>query len=96
MIDLANSLCDLGDTTATVGALDLLLSLDVFVLHLSGATAKPAWALIFRPTGFLFQTERDESPWHPMRRLCRQPAPGEWATMISRVETDLVALSDGG
>ena len=96
MIDLANRLCDFGDTTVTVGALDLVLSLDVFVLHLTGATAKPAWGLIFRPTGFLFQTERDENPWHPMRRLGRQLEPQEWATMISRVGTDLVALSDDG
>jgi len=46
----------------TVGALDLMLPLDVFVLHLTGAAAKPAWGLIFRPTGFLLQTECDESP----------------------------------
>ena len=96
MIDLANSLCDFGDTTVTVGALDLVLSLDVFVLHLTGATAKPAWGLIFRPTGYLLQTERDESPWHQMLRLCRQPEPGEWATMISRAGTGSVALSDDG
>ena len=93
IINLADGLADFGDTAAAVEALDLVISVDTSVLHLAGALGKPAWGLMSRPTGFLWQTERTDSPWYPTIKLYRQPEPGDWASLIAAVAADLSILA---
>ncbi len=93
IVDLAEDLGDFADTACAVAALDLVISVDTSVLHLAGALGKPAWGLMSKPTGFLWQTERGDSPWYPSVRLFRQPEPGNWAGMIEIVAAELAALA---
>jgi hypothetical protein len=38
---------------------------------------------------FRWLQDRDDSPWYPTMRLFRQPAPGDWGSVISRVRDAL-------
>lgn len=90
--DLDPYLEDFADTAAAVQALDLVISIDTSVAHLAGALAKPVWTLIPFASEWRWMLNRDDSPWYPTMRLFRQPAPGDWASVIARVAAQLTAL----
>jgi tetratricopeptide (TPR) repeat protein len=93
VVDLAPGLADFGDTAAVIRALDLVITVDTGVLHLTGAVDRPAWGLMAQPTGFLWMVGRDDSPWYPKLKLFRQAAPGDWASVFGRVEEELRKLA---
>jgi tetratricopeptide (TPR) repeat protein len=70
------------DTAALVMALDLVVSVDTAVLHLAGGLGQPAWLLNRHDSCWRWQEGRDDSPWYPSLRQFRQPAPGDWASVV--------------
>ena len=92
-VDLAPGLGDFADTAAAVQALDLVISVDTAVLHLAGALARPAWAALSFPTGFLWMQGRDDSPWYPTISLYRQETSGDWEPVFRRLGRELEALA---
>ena len=93
VVDVTDTLDDFADTAAVIGALDLVVSVDTAVLHLAAALGRPAWGLMSEPTGFLWMTERDDSPWYPTVRLFRQPAPGDWESVFQAAREELALLA---
>lgn len=76
---------DFGDTAALIEAMDLVISIDTAVAHLAGALAKPVCIMLpFNPDWRWF-LGRDDSPWYPTARLFRQPARGDWHSVVRSV-----------
>jgi tetratricopeptide (TPR) repeat protein len=93
LCDLAADLQDFADTAALLENLDLLITADTAAAHLAGALGCPVWCLIpFRPD-WRWQIGRDDSPWYPTMRLFRQPAIGDWSSVIERVTRELALLA---
>lgn len=90
--DPGPEIADFADTAAIIGHLDLVISVDTAVAHLAGALARPVWLLVPFVAEWRWLLERDDSPWYPTMRLFRQRAPGDWAELIGRVRTALLAL----
>ena len=84
---------DFAETAAVVSRLDLVITVDTAVAHLAGALGKPVWVLLSFATDWRWFLARDDSPFYPTARLFRQPAPGDWDTVASRVGA---ALSERG
>jgi Flp pilus assembly protein TadD len=82
LADHTEELEDFADTAALVDALDLVISVDTSVAHLAGAMGKPVWLLNRHDTCWRWLLGRDDSPWYPSLRLFRQPAPGDWASVM--------------
>jgi ADP-heptose:LPS heptosyltransferase len=68
---------------------DLVISVDTSVAHLAAALGRPTWILIPFCPDWRWMLEREDSPWYPTARLFRQPAPGDWASVIRRVRDEL-------
>lgn len=85
-----HALGDMADTAALVKAMDLVISVDTSVAHLAGALAVPVWILLPFSPDFRWLLERSDSPWYPTARLFRQPAIGDWQTVIEQVASALV------
>jgi tetratricopeptide (TPR) repeat protein len=90
LFDATDELSDFADTAALVEALDLVITVDTAVAHLAGALGKPVWILNRFDTCWRWMLGRDDSPWYPSVRLFRQPAPGDWTSVIDRVGDELI------
>jgi tetratricopeptide (TPR) repeat protein len=90
--DLTAELADFADTAALVTNLDLVITCDTAIAHLAGALGKPVWILNRFDACWRWFTNRDDSPWYPTARLFRQPTPGDWTSVVSRVTEELKSL----
>jgi Tfp pilus assembly protein PilF len=93
LIDFSGDITDFADTAALISSLDLVISVDTAVVHLAGALAKPVWTILPFMPDWRWLLERKDSPWHPTMRLFRQPAPGDWNSVIRQVADELTILS---
>ena len=77
------------DTAALIENLDLIISVDTSIAHLSGAMAKDTWVLLEAVPDFRWMLDRDDSSIYPSIRLFRQTQPGNWIDLLIKVETEL-------
>jgi hypothetical protein len=78
------------DTARWICQMDLLISVDTAVVHLAGAMGRPVWALLANAPDWRWMLDRETSPWYPSLRLIRQPAKGDWDSVIERVKLELI------
>ncbi len=83
---------DLPWLAATLARLDLIISVDTLQAHLAGALGRPVWLLLPFAPDWRWMLGREDSPWYPTMRLFRQPAPGDWASVVERVRQELVRM----
>jgi tetratricopeptide (TPR) repeat protein len=93
LIDWTVDLKDFADTAALMANLNLVITVDTAVAHLAGAMGKPVWVLLRSVSDWRWLVDRDDSPWYPTMRLFRQPAPGDWASVIGVVTEALKTKS---
>ena len=79
------------DTAALLETLDLVVSVDTSVAHLSGAMGKKTWVLLCYLPDWRWLWGRKDNPWYPSATLYRQPAPNDWESVMSEVKADLLA-----
>lgn len=87
---LGPELGDMRDTAAVLLSLDLVISVDTMVAHLAGALARPVWTMLPYAPDWRWLLDREDSPWYPTMRLFRQPAPGDWASVVEQVRQALL------
>jgi tetratricopeptide (TPR) repeat protein len=89
MRDFSSEWRDFSDTAAFVANLDLVISVDTAVAHLAGAIGKPVWLLNRYDSCWRWLLNRSDSPWYSSLRQFRQPAPGDWDSLIPIVTAEL-------
>ena len=85
---------DLAETAALVATLDLVITTDTCIAHLTGAMAKPVWILLPHLGDWRWMQEIETTPWYPTARLFRQRSPGDWAGVLNRVIGELSDLRE--
>jgi tetratricopeptide (TPR) repeat protein len=89
--DLGAELADFADTAAVISLLDVVVSVDTAVAHLAGAMGKPVVILLPHAADFRWLRDRLDTPWYPTAKLLRQPAFGDWDSVIGELRTHLAA-----
>jgi hypothetical protein len=89
VIDWTDDFQDFADTAALIENLDLVITVDTSVAHLTGALGKPFWLLNRYDTCWRWLLDRNDSPWYPTARLFRQDAARVWDGAIARVQAAL-------
>ncbi|MDR3509254.1 MAG: tetratricopeptide repeat protein [Caulobacteraceae bacterium] len=87
--DLGPEIQDFEDTLAILDQLDLVITVDTSVAHLAGAMGRPVWLLLPFQPDWRWMLDRSDSPWYPSAQLFRQPAFGDWESVIERVTQQL-------
>lgn len=85
IIDYVQMLHDFYDTAALIENLDLVITVDTALAHLTGALGKSVWTLLRYAPDWRWLLNREDSPWYPTMRLFRQQSPGDWKGVVERV-----------
>lgn len=93
--NLAPDLTDYGRTAACIRQLDLVISVCTSVAHLAGSMGAPVWVLLSHNPDWRWGDAGSTSAWYPTARLFRQPAPGDWASVIHDLRQALESRAAG-
>jgi hypothetical protein len=77
------------DTAAVMKNLDLIITVDTSISHLSSAMGIPTWVMIPNPPDWRWMINRNDTPWYPDMRLFRQPTPGDWDSVLKTITQEL-------
>ena len=95
MIDFNNSSIkyfgnqDFLNTGAIIKNLDLVISADTSILHLSGSLNFPTWGLINFSPDWRWIIGRNDTPWYPSVKLFRQNEISKWEKIVDQVKKEL-------
>ncbi len=92
LVHLGGELGDFADTAAVIALLDVVVSVDTSVAHLAGAMGKPVLILLPYAADFRWMRSSDDTPWYPSAKLLRQPAFGDWDSVVARLGDELRQL----
>ena len=83
---------DYDETAALTASLDVVISVQTAIVHLSGALGRPAWVMAPAVAEWRYLESGEGMPWYPSVRIWRQDRPGEWQPVVERVAAALRAL----
>jgi tetratricopeptide (TPR) repeat protein len=81
------------DTAAALKCVDLLVTSDTAIAHLSGALGVPTWLCLMHEPDWRWMGQGSRTPWYESVRLFHQPTPGDWASVYAEVAGKLAARS---
>jgi len=91
VINLGETFNDFSDTASAIENLDLVITIDTAIAHLSGALGKKTWILLPSYAEWRWHLDMDYSPWYEDVRLFRHKEPGkkDWEEMMKRVKEEV-------
>ncbi len=89
ILHVGEDLEDFTDTAALCELMDGVVSVDTSVAHLAGTLGRRLWLLLPFNPDWRWMLERTDSPWYPGARLCRQPAIGDWDSVLSSLGREI-------
>lgn len=84
------------DAAAVITSLDLVVTCDTGLAHLSGALDKPTWIALLETPEWRWQRQSTTSCWYPSVRLFRQPRPDDWDSVFRAMAKTLATLQPSG
>jgi len=89
LLDMSQHFNDFEDTASLISQLDLVISVDTSIAHLSGALKIPTWLLVSKIHDWRWGEETQISPYYPSMRLYRQTILDDWSQVFSKINLDL-------
>lgn len=90
LADLGGHLPDMQSVARVFAGLDLLITVDTASCHLAGGLGLPVWVMLPWVPDWRWGMTGTTTAWYPSMRLFRQPAKGEWRSVIDEVGAALV------
>lgn len=89
VVSFDGSSLDFPNTAALIDCMDVVVSIDTSLAHLSGALGRPTWLLLPVAAEWRWLLEREDSPWYPSMKLYRQRSRDNWSEVFARIAVDL-------
>ena len=81
---------DFSDTAHIISQLDLVVSVDTAVAHLSASLNCPTWLMLPWNCDYRWLLDSSHSPWYPKSmRIFRQQSNGDWQSVIHSIYASL-------
>ena len=77
------------DSASILNQMDLIITIDTSLAHLSGALGKPTYLLISWAPDWRWLLNTDQSPWYPTLKIVRQSKINNWEAAINYVVQQL-------
>ena len=84
---------NLRDTAILINSMDLVVSVDTAILHLSGALGKQTWGLLCSDADWRWGKEGNKTVWYSSVKLYRQSQKDDWSSLINLVKEDIENFS---
>ncbi len=81
------------DTASIVQQMDLIVTVDTSLIHLSGAMGKASKLLVPWNPEWRWLLDRSDSPWYPSVKIFRQPNAGDWESVIQDVISNMKSVA---
>jgi tetratricopeptide (TPR) repeat protein len=82
VIPLGPELTDYASTAGLIEALDLIITVDTSVAHLTGALGRRGYLLLAACPDYRWGWDDDTTPWYPSLNLFRQERIGDWSGVV--------------
>ena len=82
---LGEEIKSFNDSASIIQAMDLVITVDTSLAHLSGALGKSTLILLPWNPDWRWLLERQDSPWYPTAKIFRQPHSGRWEAVIEDI-----------
>jgi len=69
--------------------MDIVVSIDTGVAHLSAALGRETWVLLQYVPDWRWLLDREDCPWYPSATLYRQLRIGDWDSVLENVSDNL-------
>ncbi len=69
--------------------LDLIITVDTSVAHLSGALGLPTWLMIPFSADWRWFLDREDSPWYASMRIFRQANRSDWTSVLLLIHEEM-------
>ena len=92
IVDHASQIDDFYDTACVISQLDLVITVDTAVAHLTGALDIPVWTMLQHNADFRWMRGRSDSLWYRSMTLIRQANLGNWDSVLQQIKNNLVRL----
>ena len=80
------------DTAQAISQLDLVITVDTAIAHLSATMGKMTWIMLSANPDWRWLIRRENSPWYPQARLFRQQIFGRWDSVIANIAQNLLKI----
>ena len=89
IVHYGDDLKDFADTSALCELMDVVISVDTAVAHLSAAMGKPTWIMVPFCPDWRWMLDRNDSPWYDSVKLYRQEKREDWQSVLLRLSDDI-------
>lgn len=94
IVQFPDAIADYDETAALVCALDLVVSVQTAIVHLTGALGKTALVMLPFSPEWRYMRTGDRMLWYPSVKLFRQEKPKEWEPVITKIAQELAMFTD--
>jgi tetratricopeptide (TPR) repeat protein len=91
--DVSSRMGDFMDTAQMVRQMDLVVTVDTAMAHLAGSLRVPTLVLLTRLPDWRWGLG-GTTPWYPTVRLLRQPAHGDWRSVVAMLKSEIAGMMD--
>ncbi|OGI18021.1 MAG: hypothetical protein A2255_00545 [Candidatus Melainabacteria bacterium RIFOXYA2_FULL_32_9] len=94
IINIGKTFNNFSDTAAAIQNLDLVITIDTSIAHLSGSLGKSTLVLLPYSPDWRWLLDSENSIWYDSLKLYRQKTPGDWDETMKRILLDIKDILD--